>query len=49
MLVRGAFNHILRPGLRKDFRDNYQAHTEEFSRYLRVGTQDRAEVEAVAV
>ena len=49
MLVRGAFNHALRPGLRKDFRDAYQGHTEEFSRFLRVGTQDRAEVEAVAV
>ncbi|KKL69220.1 hypothetical protein LCGC14_2117180, partial [marine sediment metagenome] len=24
MLVRGAFNHILRPGLRRDFRDAYQ-------------------------
>ncbi len=49
MLVRGAFNHALRPGLRKDFRDSYQGFTEEFSRYLGVGTQDRAEVEAVAV
>lgn len=49
MLVRGAFNHALRPGLRKDFRDSYQGFTEEFSRYLSVGTQDRAEVEAVAI
>ena len=49
MLVRGAFNHALRPGLRRDFRDEYQGFTEEFSRYLRSGTQDRAEVEAVAI
>ena len=49
MLVRGAFNHALRPGLRKDFRDNYQSHKEEFPQFLGVGTQDRAEIEAVAV
>lgn len=49
MIVRGAFNHLLRPGLRKDFRDNYQAHVEEFSRFLRTGGQDRAEIEAVAL
>lgn len=49
MLVRGAFNHLLRPGLRRDFRDSYVSHREEFSRYLRVGPQDRAEVEAIAI
>jgi len=49
MLVRGAFNHALRPGLRRDFRDNYQSHKEEYPQFLNVGTQDRAEVEAVAV
>lgn len=49
MIVRGAFNAILRPGLRKDFRDSYQQFPEEYSRFLRTGTQDRAEVEAVAV
>jgi hypothetical protein len=47
MLVRGAFNHLLRPGLRRDFRDSYEQFAEEYSMLLRVGTQDRAEVEAV--
>lgn len=49
MQVRGAFAPLLRPGLRKDFRDSYQAFPEEFSRYLKTGTQDRAEVEMAAV
>lgn len=47
MIVRGAFNHLLRPGLRKDFRDSYNQFPEEYSRILRVGSQDRAHVEAV--
>lgn len=49
MLVRGAFNHLLRPGLRRDFRDGYDQHPEEYSMILNVGNQDRAEVEAVAI
>lgn len=49
MIVRGAFNHLLRPGLRRDFRDSYRQFADEYSRYLRVGSQDRAEVEAVAI
>ena len=49
MIVRGAFNHLLRPGLRRDFRDSYMQFPEEFSTFLNVGTQDRAEVEAVAI
>ncbi len=49
MIVRGAFNHLLRPGLRRDFRDSYMQFPEEFSSYLQVGSQDRAEVEAVAI
>lgn len=49
MLVRGAFNHLLRPGLRRDFRDSYQQYAEEYSTYLMTGQQDRAEVEAVAI
>jgi hypothetical protein len=36
MIVRGAFNHLLRPGLRRDFRDSYRQHAEEYNRYLRV-------------
>lgn len=49
MIVRGAFNHILRPGLRQDFRDGYDEYSEEYSQILRVGSQDRAEVEAVTM
>lgn len=49
MIVRGAFNHLLRPGLRRDFRDSFMQFPEEFSSFLNVGTQDRAEVEAVAI
>lgn len=48
MIVRGAIAPLLRPGLRRDFRDSYQQFPEEFSQFLRTGTQDRAEVEAVA-
>lgn len=47
MIVRGAFNHLLRPGLRKDFRDSYQQFAEEYGQILKVGKQDRAEVEAI--
>lgn len=49
MIVRGAFNHLLRPGLRKDFRDEYDQYPEEFNNYLRTGSQDRAEVEATQI
>lgn len=49
MIVRGPFNALLRPGLRRDFRDSYNSFPEEYSRILAVGTQDRAEVEAVAL
>ncbi len=46
MQVRGAFNHILRPGLRSDFRDSYMSFESEYDGILRVGTMDRAEIEA---
>lgn len=49
MIVRGAFNHLLRPGLRRDFRDQYDQHEEEYSQFLQTGSQDRAEVEATAM
>lgn len=49
MIVRGAFNHLLRPGLRRDFRDSYDQHEEEWSRIVRSGSMDRAEVEAVTM
>ena len=49
MLVRGAFNHLLRPGLRRDFRDDYQSHSPEKGDYLREGTMDRAEIDLVTL
>lgn len=49
MIVRGAFNHLLRPGLRKDFRDSYEQYSEEYPNFLKTGSQDRAEVEATQV
>jgi len=49
MIVRGAFNALLRPGLRRDFRDAYDSHPEEFSQFLNVGEQEKAEIEAVTV
>lgn len=49
MHVRGAFNHLLRPGLREDFRDSYESFPEEYGLFLLSGTQDRAEVERAAI
>lgn len=49
MIVRGAFNHMLRPGLRRDFRDSYQQYPEEYGTFLKVGGLDRAEEERVAL
>ena len=49
MVIRGAFSALLRPGLRKDFRDSYNSYPEEYSKFLKVGTQDKAEIEAVTV
>src|SRR5690554_5493988 len=49
MLVRGPFNHLLRPGLRRDFRDSYESFPEEFGMYLDVENLDRAEEERVAI
>lgn len=49
MHVRGAWNHMLRPGLRRDFRDSYQSFPEEYGMYLAVENLDRAEEERVAV
>ena len=49
MIVRGAFNHLLRPGLRKDFRDSYLSFEKEWTGIVRSGTLDRAELEAVTM
>ena len=49
MLVRGAFNHLLRPGVRNDFRDSYMSFVEEFGMFLTVENLGRAEEERVAI
>lgn len=49
MHVRGAFNHLLRPGLRRDFRDSYEQFPEEYGMYLDVENLERAEEERVAI
>lgn len=49
MHVRGAFNHLLRPGVRNDFRDSYESFPEEYGMYLTVENLDRAEEERVAI
>ena len=49
MHVRGAFNHLLRQGLRSDFRDSYNSFESEYDSILRTGTMDRAEVEATTL
>jgi len=49
MIVRGAWNHLLRPGLRRDFRDSYNSFPEEYGMFLKVGNTDRAEEERVAI
>lgn len=49
MHVRGAFNHLLRPGLREDFRDSYESFAKEWPGFLREGNLDRAELEATTI
>lgn len=49
MIVRGAFNHLLRPGLRSDFRDDYMSFESEYDSIVRTGTMDRAELEATTI
>jgi hypothetical protein len=46
MQVQGAFNLLFRPGLRKDFRDNYQPYPTEYSMFLKTGSIDGPEIEA---
>jgi hypothetical protein len=43
----GAFNALIRPGLRSDFRDHYEAHgEEEWKGFLKAGTMDKPEIQA---
>jgi hypothetical protein len=46
MIVEGAFNSLIRPGMRKDFRDNYGKGPEEYSQFLKKGTMDMPELSA---
>lgn len=46
MLVQGAFNLLFRPGLRKEFRDNYTQHEREYDQFLRYSTTTMPEQSA---
>jgi hypothetical protein len=49
MVTQGAFNLLFRPGLRKDFRDEWNEYAPEYPEYLRVDTVDRADIEATVI
>lgn len=46
MITRGAFNLLFRPGLRKDFRDNYQSYEPQWTDAIKAGTTDQVEISA---
>lgn len=46
MQVVGAFNVLLRPGLRKNFRDELQAHEPQYSQFLKTDKMDMPELGA---
>lgn len=43
MIVQGAFNLLFRPGLRTDFRDEWDTHEPEYPSYLKVRNSDTLE------
>lgn len=49
MNVQGAFNLLFRPGLRRDFRDEFDRYPPEFSLFLRMGTMDLPEIRATII
>lgn len=49
MIVQGAFNQLFRPGLRADFRDNYEMYTPEYPLYLKTTTTDLPETSATII
>lgn len=49
MLVQGAFNALFRPGLRADFRDNYEMYPPEYSSFLKTSTMTTPELRAVVI
>lgn len=46
MNVQGAFNLLFRPGLRKDFRDNYDRYEPEYVKFLKSDTMSTPEISA---
>lgn len=49
MLVQGAFNLLFRPGLRRDFRDQFQQYPVEYTSYLKHETTTLAEQSATII
>lgn len=49
MEVTGAFNALIRPGLRRDFRDSYNGFETEWDKIVKSGTMDRPEIEMVTL
>lgn len=49
MQVQGAFNLLFRPGLRKDFRDNYVKYEPEYVKFLKADTMDGPEMSATII
>lgn len=49
MEVTGAFNALIRPGLRTNFRDSYNAFETEWDKIVKSGTMDRPEIEMVTL
>ncbi len=46
MIVRGAFNLLFRPGLRKDFREAYQSYEQQWSKVVKAGSTNQVEISA---
>jgi hypothetical protein len=49
MLVSGSFNVLFRPGLRRDFRDEYNQFEPQYGQWLKTGTVDTAEQAATII
>lgn len=49
MLVQGAFNALFRPGLRNDFRDNYEMYPPEYPSFLKTSSMSTPELRAAVI
>lgn len=49
MLVEGAFNALFRPGLRADFRDNYDMYPTEYTQFLKTSSMSTPELRAAVI